>query len=333
VLLIISLLLAIIVCKLLQTKTVLGGSEEWYTGLEKQLNMKVVKELASGGNGTAYLVIKNGKQLVLKVEKQDVHDKDKPLTSEYLRQVDFNELAKKHPDKFMVLSGHGIIKKCSYIHPLTSRFINHKDENRRRRFKRKNSSTECYWLLYEPFLDGVFESVKEEVMNNDKLWYSFIDQMLDIISILKKNGYSQNDWLYSNIMFKKEKNQYRWYLIDYGQIMHIKYPTSQLDIDLIKRDTYRNNDMVSFLKQFSNLVGYSKKHNMKLMPFEDFKEKVKNTEEYNKIHKLKIPEKNIYKVLLALYFRKMLEYAEIDNTKQWYLPIHNDHIKRIITLL
>jgi predicted Ser/Thr protein kinase len=66
-----------------------------------------IKELGSGGNGTAYLVDYNGTNMVYKLEKMDVYDENTPLQSEYYRQIDFNDnIAKYHPDKFLILKAH-----------------------------------------------------------------------------------------------------------------------------------------------------------------------------------------------------------------------------------
>lgn len=175
-------------------------------------HFNVIKELGSGGNGTVYLVDVDGEKLIYKIEKLDVWDEKKPLTSEYLRQVKFDELAQKHPDKLMTLKGHGIIKNCSYVHPWPASEI--KNKERARRFLRKNGQSDCYYLLYQPYLDGSSKDVYDKMLQNKTMYIDFVKQMLNIISIISAAGYYQNDFSPYNIMYKKKGKSIQWYLID-----------------------------------------------------------------------------------------------------------------------
>ena len=128
------------------------------------MNIKFIKELGSGGNGTAYLVKKGKEKLVYKLERMDVFDEDKPLQSEYYRQVDFNKnIAIHHPDKFMILKSHGIIIDCEYVHPQHEEKIKQYRGRRKKRYIRKNSQPNCCFLLYTPYLDGDFAKVRNKI--------------------------------------------------------------------------------------------------------------------------------------------------------------------------
>ena len=113
------------------------------------MEYKKIKELGSGGNGTVYLIQSGKEKLIYKLERMDKYDKKKPLTSEYYRQIKFNEdIAIHHPDRFMVLRSHGIIYNCDYKHPRHEEFMENMDEKRKRRYVRKNSQPNCYYLIY-----------------------------------------------------------------------------------------------------------------------------------------------------------------------------------------
>ena len=101
------------------------------------MEFKIIKELGSGGNGTAYLIKVGKEKLIYKLERMDKYDKTKPLTSEYYRQIKFNEeIAIHHPDKFMVLRSHGVIYDCKYEHPKHKEFVKNMGKNRKRRYLR-----------------------------------------------------------------------------------------------------------------------------------------------------------------------------------------------------
>lgn len=64
----------------------------------------------------------------------DRYDKNKPLTSEYYRQIQFDkDICQKHSDKFMTLMSHGIIHDCEYKHPNDERYREKMKGNRLRR--------------------------------------------------------------------------------------------------------------------------------------------------------------------------------------------------------
>jgi len=250
----------------------------------EKMDMKIIKELSSGGNGTAYLVERGGEQLVYKLEKMDVFDETTPLQSEYYRQIDFNKnIAINHPDKFLVLKSHGIIFDCEYVHPKTESFNKNPDENRKKRFIRKNSQPNCYFLLYSPFLEGTYRTVRNIISKNQRLFLDFMYQIIDSINIMRKEGYSQNDPSFDNFMYKKNGDNYQWYIIDYGNACHKKFPISELDKDIGGR-TFYCMDLVMFIHACISidLFEYMKQHKI-LANFGTFITNIKKEPEYNKI--------------------------------------------------
>jgi hypothetical protein len=272
-------------------RTITGGKSNtkinWWKQFEKDHNIKILKEIASGGNGTAYLVKRGGEKLVLKMEKMDAYDKLKPLTSEYFRQLEFDKLAKKHPDKFTTLVDHGMIQNCLYVHPNIEGLREKMKGERLDRLNRKNSQPDCYWLLCGPMLDGTLKDVMVDVFADSKKFANFMIQMLKIIDIIRKEGYSQNDFGPSNIMFKKVKSGYQWYLIDYGNIHNVRFPESLLDKDISTRPIV-NNDLKNFTMSVATHMFNKTRIDKKdiLIPFSEYLKKVEKSKEYSKIKRM-----------------------------------------------
>ena len=104
---------------------------------------------------------------------------------------------------------------------------------------------------------------------------------------MRKKGYSQNDYNSGNIMYKKNGKKYQWYLIDYGNICHKKFPKSELDKDIEGRNNYCL-DLVQFVKtcvDYESLLKYRRKHNIKLPSIDEFIKNIKKESEYKQIIK------------------------------------------------
>lgn len=216
--------------------------------IKKLCDCQNVKYLSSGGNGSVYLVIVDDEKFIYKIEKMDKYDENNILTSEYYRQIEFDrDVAINYPNKFLVLKNHGLITDCTYEHPKYKDVIKKLSENNNlhpraeralKRFIRKNSQRDCYWLVYVPYLDGSYNEIQTQIYNDDNLFLDFLYQVIDSINIMKTNGYAQNDLNPNNIMYKKIRNKYRWYIIDYGYVYNNKFPMTEMDINLQKRDLF-----------------------------------------------------------------------------------------------
>jgi len=305
--------------KYLALKRIQIGGENSIDSLLKKLNL-TIKNLDSGWNGDSYIV-KNNKdeQLILKLERMDEYDEKQKFTSEYYRQIDFDNLvAKNNTDKFMVLEGHGIIENCVFSHSKTNEIINKASEIRKARFIRKNNQPNCYYLLYKPVLDGTFKSVKDEIKNNEELLLDFMIQIIESINIYRKLGFIHTDVNPTNIMFKKNKDtKYQWYWIDYGNITNNKYPDSLLDIERKKENpNYKTNmiiDLISIVRGFCmtinhNIANYNPINSQK----KDFVNKIKENDKdkYTEITKY-LPiedDKTFFDLVFKILYPK--EYAK-----------------------
>ena len=87
------------------------SKEQLCEKLDKTMDYCITRRGHKGEDIDSDWVCMGTTYLLKKIEKLDVHDKDKIYTSEYLRQVKFDDdIAQYYPDKFTVLKGHGIIK-------------------------------------------------------------------------------------------------------------------------------------------------------------------------------------------------------------------------------
>jgi hypothetical protein len=180
--------------------------------------MKRIKVLGKGLFGTTYLVKKNGKKFALKVQKYSDYNKDNIKT-----ELEFADVARKHPDQFMVLEEHTFVENCR--EKVGTDF----KDNSKEIVKHKKSNT-CINLLYS-LKDGTLEDLKLNLEQTNSL----IIQMAFIFYLLEKNGYYHCDVNYSNIAFVKTNKKsikifgfdvpthgYIFSLIDYSRLTKTK---------------------------------------------------------------------------------------------------------------
>jgi len=300
--------------------------------LEK-LELIMIQNLNSGLNGDSFIV-KNNKDelLVLKLERMDKYNENNKFESEYYRQIDFNQLvARKYPNKFTVLEDHGIIENCVFTHSKTDEVMKFNDEKRKARFIRKNSQSNCYYLLYKPVLDGTFKSVKDEVKNNEELLLDFLIQIIESINIYRKLGFIHTDVNITNIMFKKNGDvRYQWYWIDYGNITNNKYPDSLLDIERKEEQSYYKinmmNDLIGIVQKFCMTSSIANHRSTRIQQIEFIKTiEEKHKDKYDKIIKYlpitEFPTRSLFVLIFKILFPQ--EYSN-------YYEIEYDNMEQII---
>ena len=80
---------------------------------------------------------------------------------------------------------------------------------------------------------------------------------------MKKAGYFHSDAGLGNILYKKKKNGYQWYIIDYSDISNSKFPVNHIDILKRKIQLQYSYDIISILGAIINRR-FSKAHRIKL---------------------------------------------------------------------
>jgi serine/threonine protein kinase len=194
----------------------------------------IIKELGYGMIGTIYLVKKDGKKYVMKIEKIDKKDIRKNLKSYVWREIDFAEkVANLYPDQFMQLIEYDIIPKCKHDQKYSTLFedfgtVGSKIE---RNLKRVAKSEYCIRKIYS-YVDSVFYNISL----TQEAFYSLITQLAYAIHIMHSNGYTHNDLHTNNIGIKYTKRKYvkifdykiptfgyQIQILDYGTVLNKKY--------------------------------------------------------------------------------------------------------------
>ena len=203
-------------------------------------SIEVLKKLGNGVLGTVYLIKINGKKYIAKIEK--IIEKEIKYNTSYTlwRELEFSKFTAKYPDYFMTLKSWTIANNCQHKQPIPS-FGNSKFK---KQLEEKNDSTKCSILIYDPVLDDTLKNFYEKLhrvptVKNYKIFYSMFCQMLNIFDLLIKNKYLHRDAHPGNIMYKKTTDKfiklgninvptfgYKWFLIDYGYILHNDYKTT-----------------------------------------------------------------------------------------------------------
>lgn len=278
------------------------------------MDIKIIKKIGEGFNGTVFLIEFNGEKMIYKIEK--LNDFDQGLKSIYYRQIDFNEnVACHYPNRFMVLKSYGIIENCKHKQQIPA--------NVKGKWKKmlieKNNLPRCCYLIYSPVLDGTFMSIKKKVFKSINLYYDMFYQVVDGLNIMRNAGYTHQDLHSNNIMFSG-KTKLKWYIIDYGGIGNKKYPVSKDDI---KRKEYISLDLIVFLWNCAidnSAEDYANKNGIKKVKYPIFLKRLKALPEYKELLKYlpktnnKIIINDCLSLLLCIFyyekFKKCLGFVE-----------------------
>ncbi len=192
------------------------------------MNVKVNKKIGCGAYGSIYKTTIDGETAITKLEE---YDGDLSFKSQYMRQIEFAELANKYPNNFLTLISSGIIE--NYCGPIKKTVKRNKPNKNKKRNKecsdiktiimtKKNDKKYCV-LSYKPVLNYTLDDVFYDL--NQKEYYNMLRSIIITIDIMRNAGYKHNDIHLNNIM----SNGSKWYLIDYGLISNDKYPKNNYD--------------------------------------------------------------------------------------------------------
>ena len=193
-------------------------------------NVKIIKKLNTGIYGTTYLCDYKKKQYALKI--QHILSTKKDYNNEMWREIDvfkyIDTLTKNEQLFFTKLYGYRIYDNCKHKQIRTFKLTGQQIE----KFKKLDESNLCVEFL----LEYKGKHTLRDFLLKKKYTYSIILQIINIILILHKGGYSHNDLHYENIMIYKTKkeyfimnghkinyNGYQVSAIDYGRVLHKKY--------------------------------------------------------------------------------------------------------------
>ena len=248
------------------------------------MDIKIKRKLGTGVMGTVYLSEINGIKSITKIER---YNGDMTTKSPYIRQLKFNELAKKYPNNFLVLVFSGVVEKCEHDNPIIrkKRF----NKNKMQYLMKINKWEKCSLLSYKPVLDGDLGSIIHKL--NSKQSKNALYQIVTCLNIMKKHGYKHRDSHVGNIMYKRINRisakqkllKYQWFLIDYGMISHKSFIKNWHD----KYDGGKVNEILKLVKSFTvDKMGlHIRDKKLKLRPYEEYIKKIKESIHYNDIKK------------------------------------------------
>jgi hypothetical protein len=243
------------------------------------MDIKIIKKLGSGVNGTVYLAESNREKYIYKIEKYEPEASDVKFIHCYDRQVDFDKkVAQKYPNKFMSLKSHGIIEHCNHKQPIP----NWAKGKFRKELVAKNKFPSCYFLLYQPILKYTFADVRDKIHANDQLYFKVMYQVIEQVNIIKMAGFRHADIHSGNIM--SDGTNFR--IIDYGQITHKNYPKNKEDKEFDK--IMLPSDLVLVLLNLAiinPIYDYIFKNKLQLPKFETFLKRINNYSEVRPLNK------------------------------------------------
>lgn len=307
-------------------------------------NYKIIKRLSSGMFGTTYLVEKDNEKFVIKRQKILSSQRKKDYKHGLWREIDvynfINTLKKKDQIFFNIMHDYKIYGNCKHIQKRP--FKVDKDNPFRKTLDKLDKSKYCCDILID-YINGI--TLHDYLIKNKvskKQLYSFMTQLIKIVDILYRGGYSHNDIHPGNLMviktneksFKYKGKEIKFYgnqivCIDYGEALHKKYKMKEDFYQDFKKDRkqFKFNELwhclIDLFDNGAKLINDCKKKNKKL-PWErkkngfnermykiyklhnDFWNKIVN--KYSKIYKkhtIQILEDNYNKKDITIPFNKL----------------------------
>jgi len=264
------------------------------------MNIKTGKQLGLGYFGTVYQSVLDGRPVICKIEK---YDGDDTTTSNFIRQIKFNEFAKKHPDKFLSLVSYSVKEDCDFKQEIPEGFT----ASDKKKLIARNKWPLCSMLFYSPILDVTYRDVAHKL--TDEQWIDCVQQTSKAVKTLVRAGYIHRDIHGGNIMAKDlGDGKYQWYLIDYGFIWHAEYSHNRTD-EILKHKNYDMIDLVSAIVR-NKAYDYYMKNKLKLQSISVALKFIKNHERFERINPLipKIKNEN-ESIALIFLFTLIIDYS------------------------
>ena len=254
-------------------------------------NVKILKKLGMGMFGTTYLCEYKNKKYALKIEHILEEDKKKNFNNQLWREIDLYNYIDKMPKKdqifFTKLHSYEIFGNCTHkqIRPDNVDMNDTKNEFVQK-LKKLDESSWCikYLMDYKGNTNlGDFLAKYSDKLKLEQV-YSIILQIINIIILLRKGGYSHNDLHPGNIMISKTDRKYftmnnkripfngfQLSAIDYGEVLNKKFKIKYMGW---RKDFIKNNERWLFdelygrtlhvISSFDYKMNYCKEHKQKL---------------------------------------------------------------------
>lgn len=216
------------------------------------------KEIGKGMQGTVYIAIDNkGNKYAYKIEKMLPASVQKSLISPHWREIDFAlNIANKYPNQFIVLYDYKINLNCKHKQLYSNNVKSwiQKANHIKQLIKSPYCSIKLWSMidgtLHKLLNNNIFHSAKHNIA------YDIFIQIVYIVYLMCNSGYKHGDFHDSNIGYVNTNKKYinilgnliptHGYIfkaIDFGSILHTKYPTWQKMNEL-------SNDLFSVITTF-----------------------------------------------------------------------------------
>lgn len=306
----------------------------------------MVKKLGNGVIGTTYLVTKNQREFVCKVQKIPESDITPNLSKRVWREIEFSKFTKKYPQHFMSLKSWTILDDCEHNQPSPPNWIR---KSVRKDLIKINKSRYCSQMLYTPVLDDTLDNFYKSVnklKTTPKSLISSFCQIIYAIHLLISNKYIHTDVHSTNIMYKKTSNKtiqlgqvtiptygMQWYIIDYGEILSTHFG------DQLKN---WHSDYAFFLFNSVKMPIWEivEVEKIKVTPYDELIKRIKKSTEFKAIKPLvpkinePLPKHNCLAALFLLHFPiKFHEFMNIDTVKyRKYIVDYEEDYKNMYIL-
>jgi serine/threonine protein kinase len=264
------------------------------------MNIKTGRQLGLGYFGTVYQSVLDGRPVICKIEK---YDGDDTTTSNFVRQIKFNEFAKKHPDKFLSLVSYSVKEDCDFKQEIPEGFT----ASDKKKLIARNKWPLCSMLFYTPILDVTYTKIGPKL--TDEQWVDCLLQTSKSVKIMAKAGYLHRDIHGGNLMARDlGGGKYQWYIIDYGLVWHESYLPNRSD-EILKDRKY---DVIglAFTLVRNKAYDYYIKHELKLAKDADALKYIKTHERFELIRPLIPRVRNVEEMEnLIFLFTIILDYS------------------------
>lgn len=175
-------------------------------------NIKIIKKINAGIYGTTYLCKYKEKTYAMKIQHILEKDQNKDYNNELWREMDLYKYIDKMPKReqlfFTKLYGYEIFNNCTHkqIRPHVVDF----NDTKNKLLKKLDESEWCvkYLLEYKDKLTLGKFLIKYSYKLKLEQIYSILLQIINIIMLLHKGGYSHNDLHTDNIMICKSNKKH-----------------------------------------------------------------------------------------------------------------------------
>jgi serine/threonine protein kinase len=197
-------------------------------------NIKIIKKLGAGTFGTTYLCEYKNNKYALKIEHILEKDKKKDFNNQLWREIDVYNYIDMMPKAdqlfFTKMHAYEIFDDCKHQQIRSFKLdMNDKKNPFAQQLKKLDESTWCiqYLLDYKGKTNLGEFLIKYGSKLKAKQIYSIVLQIIHIMLLLKKGGYSHNDLHDGNVMITKTDKEY--FILNNTKIPYYGYQLSAID--------------------------------------------------------------------------------------------------------